>query len=984
MLQYVQPQQQLSTIEKSVTHLLVATKQLLETLTQWSRRNSTENEVSDVYVRLGYEFNIACRAFNAIGVDTSDLGPVPDLLRQILEETLSQEASQTSLDRFLPRIRDIIINLLHGLKKKQQRIRTQRPREAEPPERSNTGGSVVRSTSGKSVPRQGSFDSTGPELPPRTSSAAGRSSPSARHDDVSRAPNVNYAPSEHSDDSSLSSNTMQNIPVIAPYPPEDTMPEPPQHGTPYSSRSVDMAPPPPPKQQDALLQLQRGGDLERRASRRFSTYQIGKQLGGSANGMPQMPPAQNSPIPNRGREVRESMNAVRTRGSVLHGRKDSSNRAATEASPSRMQTTHTPRISEERIDLAGPVQPPEEPIHEIQPRASEDGTARPRHKTEPGSREEPLVGATLSGPITDPGLTNVSPNGDLTPVERQLASIPARSGSRRAAKTPTPPPHTQQFVPEDSPQPGKPLTLFLQYKSRIKKIVLEEGSFDLTVARLQLSFIEKFSWNTHNNGVDLPEIYIQDPVSGVRHELEDITDIKDRSVLVLNIEALDEVKRHIDDGLGGLRTLVTGIKTSLDNQQSALDRVSDRQQQTTKDLASLAAAGPLPASSARISNLPSPPSSLRSPGTPKGDINGSLSEIQRLRRDLAVIKQTFSNYIKDTEASMAAVRTKAASVKTTAVKVSLPDLKGDTGRAYVTEGRKTLSNDSERIIKRVDSVIDSVEDLRRDIIMRGVRPLPRQLEVAAKDISSVTGELRRMKDLVKKETPLWNKIWQQELELICQEREELTVNEELVVDLEADLESAVNTLKLVEEATKQQMADNAGNKTSSGSRNASGKILGLSIDQAVDPRKAKDGVLNEVRALQPNHETSQNRLEAIERAERARKRELESRNEGEFKKELGAFVEEGKLKKTGGAEEAERLRKSKDDRIRRQVWERMNGIAPSEPVEGEEGEGGEEQDEDGNLEVPSGSEKRDSSPGSNEFVEAKETPPASEGEAAAA
>ena len=116
-----QPQQQLSTIEKSVTHLLVATKQLLETLTLWSRGSAAESEVSDVYVRLGYEFNIACRVFNAIGVDTTDLGPVPDLLRAILEDTLSQEANQASLDKYLPRIRDIIINLLHGLKKKQQR-----------------------------------------------------------------------------------------------------------------------------------------------------------------------------------------------------------------------------------------------------------------------------------------------------------------------------------------------------------------------------------------------------------------------------------------------------------------------------------------------------------------------------------------------------------------------------------------------------------------------------------------------------------------------------------------------------------------------------------------------------------------------------------------------------------------------------------------------------------------------------------------------
>ena len=113
----------LSQIEKSVTHLLVATKQLLETLTQWSRHQATDAQVSDVYVRLGYEFNIACRAFTAINVDTSDLGNVPELLRHILEATLSQEASVESLDKYLPRIRDIIITLLHGLKRKQQKLR---------------------------------------------------------------------------------------------------------------------------------------------------------------------------------------------------------------------------------------------------------------------------------------------------------------------------------------------------------------------------------------------------------------------------------------------------------------------------------------------------------------------------------------------------------------------------------------------------------------------------------------------------------------------------------------------------------------------------------------------------------------------------------------------------------------------------------------------------------------------------------------------
>lgn len=141
----------MSQIEKSVTHLLVATKQLLETLTLWSRGNASDSQVSDVYVRLGYEFNMACRAFTAINVDTSDLGNVPDLLRNILEATLSQEASAESLERYLPRIRDIIINLLHGLKRKQQRLRQRQARDRDGshvPERTTSISTVTSTSSG--------------------------------------------------------------------------------------------------------------------------------------------------------------------------------------------------------------------------------------------------------------------------------------------------------------------------------------------------------------------------------------------------------------------------------------------------------------------------------------------------------------------------------------------------------------------------------------------------------------------------------------------------------------------------------------------------------------------------------------------------------------------------------------------------------------------------------------------------------------------
>ncbi len=896
-----------------------------------------------MYVRLGYEFNIACRAFNAIGVETQDLGPVPDLLRGILEETLSQEASQASLDRFLPRIRDIIINLLHGLKRKQQRLRQRSGRD---------GGS-----SNGNIPRQGSLGSAGdvdeassrqtaraqrhpsgdnhafdgPELPPRTSSVttsatAGRSSPNKHDSHISPKTFSNrvHAASRDtlsSSNSSMSSMTLQNIPVIAPYPSDDTMP---MGGTSTGRDPVlaHPAPPPPPKQQDALAALQRGGDLERRASRRFSAYQIQKHLGASPHGIPMMP--QNSPVPNRGRDVRESMNAVRTRSSQQLVSGHRSQRG--ESSPHRRQETvsRKPQESTLQSNKTPVIEPPPENVPPDSPTVKSPEEKIPGAFTD-DNEAGAVVGATLTSPVNEPAVA------ESATARSESGLQPGTQEDNLRPKTPSPR-HSNQFTPEESPQPGKELTLFLQYKTKIKKFVLADGYKDLSVARLQLAFIEKFAWNTHSNGIDLPEIYIQDPVSGVRHELEDLSDIKDRSVLVLNVEVLDEVKRHFDENLGKIHTVVESIQTAVMEQQSAIQRVSDRQQDTAKEIASIAAAPQL--ASSRVSTLASKSAagsstSLANKSLPDGSAS-QLDEVQSLRRDLAVMRQTYTSFVSDIEASMSGIRAKAASVKNVALKASVPTMDADTGRAYVNAGKKTLSEDSEKIVNRVDDLQDLVEDLRKDVVTRGVRPLPRQLETVAKDITIATAELKRLQDFLRREKPVWTKIWERELQVVCDDRDLLTMQEELAADLEDDLDKAGQTFALVEQATKQQHLQGGSSSASSATAVATVSLPGAAglrsaarpYDPAVDPRKAKDDVLGAVRALRPNHEA---RAEAIERAERNRLRELESRGRGEFQKELGHFVEENKLKKTGGAEEAERVRMAKDERIRKEVWERMNG-----------------------------------------------------------
>ncbi|KAJ4267340.1 Bud site selection protein 6 [Fusarium torreyae] len=911
----------LSQIEKSVTHLLVATKQLLETLTQWSRGQATDAQVSDVYVRLGYEFNMACRAFTAIHVDTSDLGNVPDLLRHILEATLSQEASSESLEKYLPRIRDIIINLLHGLKRKQQKLRQKQARDRDghaPPDRTTSVSTVGSGNSGlTNMLEEGLENGFQPPEPPQSDPQPPPSAGASQSPRRFNAQRDQSRTSVASEQSSLSSNTMQSMPVMPPYPEgESTIPSGPSAG----ELNIDSFPPPPPPPPDntssALAALQKGGDLERRASRRYSQYQISKHLGG-ANGVPILPP-QNSPVPNRGRkEVRESLRAVQGRQSIRHNRNGSSqslrNAAAEASSPVRIpdSVSEEPATAEMPATKDSPApQPPDDPY-----RAS----------------------ATLSGPPADPMFFNDDGNAPETPKDEKPKVEP------EVVPTPTPqqkPAETSYFQDSPPPTPTKDLTLFLQYKSKVKKFVLPEGRAELTIGRLQLAFIEKFSWNTQHNGADLPEIYIQDPVSGVRHELEDLADVKDRTVLVLNVEALDEVKRHIDDGIASLTEIVRDVKQTVTDQGAAIQRVSDRQQEAANEMARMAL-NPAPAA-------PVPEGAKTQISSGRKLDSGHLGELQSLRRDLAVMRQTYSNFQADIQNSMTTIRNKAANVKVATANAAIPDIEGDAGYTYVTNGRKQLNSDSDRLVGKVDDLQDLIEDLRKDVVHRGVRPLPRQLDSVGKDIATLTKELKRMEEYMGQEKPIWTKIWEKELEDVCQGRDELRLMEDLLVDLRDDLEKASETFTLVEQATKEQMKDN-GTGASAGTARQFSKGL-INLGNSTDQSAAKEGVLGEVRALQPNHE---DRLEAIERAEKLRQKELATRQVNPMHREIKNFVAEGKLKKSGGFEEVERARKAKDDRIRREVWERQNGIIPENPI-GEEqvgvgvgvGVGGEEEDDE--------------------------------------
>ncbi|KAK3805994.1 MAG: actin interacting protein 3-domain-containing protein [Linnemannia elongata] len=238
-------------IEATVTKLLVATKQLLESLTLWSNRKVSEEQVSDIFVQLATQFNLASQAFHEVGIDTSELAHVPDDLRNCLETALGEDPSPASLDQYLPKIKEVIINLLQGLRLKQNLYRERHEAKAA---RTNTPPPQSPLAPPPTMPLP-------PTIAPQTATTSGRTrtSPSS-----SRQPSISR-PSE---------------PVVAPSTQNDfnmsnQFPKPPTFVAPTPTFSVS-APQDEPSHAETLASLRKSDTITRRASsrrhsQRFST-----------------------------------------------------------------------------------------------------------------------------------------------------------------------------------------------------------------------------------------------------------------------------------------------------------------------------------------------------------------------------------------------------------------------------------------------------------------------------------------------------------------------------------------------------------------------------------------------------------------------------------------------------------------------------------------------------------------------------------------
>ncbi|KAG6331868.1 hypothetical protein ID866_7224 [Astraeus odoratus] len=930
-------------VESAVTRLLVAIKQLLESLTLWSNLQMSESQISDVYVRLGNDFNAAVAAFASFNIDMSDLMSVPEDLREVLETCLAEDASPDNLAIYLPKVRQIITNLLHGLRNKQsmyRRIvsehqnrqrsstshsradsrssRVSSKREEEGRHRSQLSRSIaadeerraertrdstarasVRSSTKQpetqpsrltpppfeepddeppaqerpaSTGTNGHVERTPQPLQSRSSQPLSQPPVYASRDVSSRAstdtlvspaaaPSTSQTPAQEKDVPSTSPPQFAPVPatvkryslVDRPISPQSTTPpavvvEP--VATPEETNSGGPSPPKtPPNEPEApavansLAALKNRDVLERRASKRFSTYQFSRMTGN-----------------------------VLTRERTIS------------SSPNRRSMAVSSNLTPGELAVLTEVDEPDP--------KSPSGPSKRTHRTPSPASKEPAP------PV--PPLP--------FPVDVRTHVVPQTPSSRSKL-----PEHVE--VPEP-PQPTS-ISVFLQVGREVKKVSLEPG---MTFASLRMLFVDKFSYNP---GIEnFPAIYIRDPSSGVQYELEDIEEIKEKCLLSLNIEPLDQIKQHIDAQISTLSNDLKELKSAMASNRRAShhlspivahnfvestpipDRPSDKQfQHVARRLSRIvgdAQNGQNPFIQPEMTgqSLQLQPqitgASVMSEYSNRvvNDLKTQFDEVQNLRRDLGIMRQLYTEFMKSTKESLNALRTQTQSVK------QLANTKVGGARSYIDSGKGKLDSRSQNVLTKVEELQDAVESLRDDVLKRHVTPKPQLLRSIHEDIASTATELSSLKEHIDTIKPMWKKTWEEELQNIVEEQGFLSHQEELLADLLEDHSALSDVFDHV-----QKVINLKGNTPN---RSARGRFKALPADEG---HGGLSTVMMEIRSAAVDPEK---RLKAIAANQKNRERELANRSD-EFQNELAGFVSGKKLKMTGGAEEAERVRQKRNE-----------------------------------------------------------------------
>jgi hypothetical protein len=308
----------------------------------------------------------------------------------------------------------------------------------------------------------------------------------------------------------------------------------------------------------------------------------------------------------------------------------------------------------------------------------------------------------------------------------------------------------------------------------------------------------------------------------------------------------------------------------------------------------------------------------------QAELRTQYDQVQSLRRDLAIMKQLHVDFLTETKESFSKLRSQNSAMR------EVVKTKMGGSRGLLDNSKAKIEAQCQEAIQLVEEVSDIIDASREDAHRRHVTPSRTQMMTIRADLEKATAAVDQFARDVTLADPTWRATWASELNRVMEEQKLLSYQSKLSADLKNDIKDAKEMLQTVQDFVDHRAAGMGRVGGGKGFRpvspdRASPTGIGMgtnglrSISAAgsggISPGGNGNGgggsggggmnhLLMEIRTKEADPNS---RLKAIEAQQRAREKELANR-EDEFSSELGNFVKGRKLKKTGGTEEAERVR----------------------------------------------------------------------------
>lgn len=308
--------------------------------------------------------------------------------------------------------------------------------------------------------------------------------------------------------------------------------------------------------------------------------------------------------------------------------------------------------------------------------------------------------------------------------------------------------------------------------------------------------------------------------------------------------ALDQVKQHLDLSLGVITRELRDLKATVNERRSsknfstealtAATAAAVQAQVQALGLGSqsvnappkisdsqFAAAGQRVAQLKRVNTSRSPsgtggpeeePSTIHSPALSSTSITSSSAgaagakvaselksqydEVQSLRREFAILKQIQDDFGSDISSIIKGVREQSSKVRA----IAASEIPAE--RNFIIAGKSRLDSGSQEVLTLVEDLQDTVDDLKLDVIQRGVKPKVSLMKSISNDILKATKGLEDLETYVRTVKPSWKKTWENELQNIVDEQEFLNHQESLLADLRDDNDALQEVFQNIQQVVK--------------------------------------------------------------------------------------------------------------------------------------------------------------------------------------